>query len=292
MTLGQTVPDNSVAPGSPLHFPAAPDRFRWDTLSGVRADPLEALMSSHFPAHHGFTCRVRNRGSGASLLGVRDQVEADLDLLERAAGIPAVHFLRQVHGDDVHVVSGLARPAGPPFGDALVTRIPGTAVAIKAADCVPVLLADPVSGAVAGAHAGWRGTLARVVEKATLELAVEVGASPSRLAAVIGPAIRACCFEVGREVVSAFRENGHDVDRFAFRQRAAGRPHLDLVLANRQQLVEAGIREDMIEDADLCTRCEPAFHSYRREGPAVGRNWSVVVVGGERRQRLAPCAQV
>ena len=260
-----------------LHFPDPPDGFGWQPLGP--AEPMEVLASIRFPARHGFTCRVRTRQADAPPLGVRDGLETDLELLERAAGVQAVHTLRQVHGNDVQVLRSAVRPDAPAVGDALLTRIPRTAVAIKAADCVPVLLADPVSGAVAGAHAGWRGTLVRAVEAAARALAAEAGAPPSRLRAVIGPAIRSCCFEVGPEVVSAFREKGHDVDRIAVRPRAAGRPHLDLVLANRLQLVAAGVSEDRIEDAALCTRCQPAFHSYRREGPTVGRNWSVVVAG-------------
>lgn len=260
-----------------LHFPDPPDGFRWQPLGP--GEPLEVLASTRFPARHGFTGRVRTRQADAPPLGVRDTMEADLDLLEQAAGVHAVHALRQVHGNDVQVLHSAARTGAPALGDALVTRVPGTAVAIKAADCVPVLLADPASGAVAGTHAGWRGTLVRVVEAAAGALAAEAGVPPSRFRAVIGPAIRACCFEVGPEVVSAFREQGHDVDRFALRSRAAGRPHLDLVLANRLQLLAAGLPEDAIEDTGLCTRCQPVFHSYRREGPGVGRNWSVVVAG-------------
>ena len=260
-----------------LHFPDPPDGFRWQPLGP--GEQLEVLASIRFPARHGFTCRALTRQGEAPPFGVRDGLEADLGLLERAAGVQAVHALRQVHGNDVQVLRGVAPPDALAVGDALVTRIPRTAVAIKAADCVPVLLADPVSGAVAGVHAGWRGTLVRVVEAAARALAAEAGAPPSRFRAVIGPAIRACCFEVGPEVVSAFREQGHDVDRFALRSRAAGRPHLDLVLANRLQLLAAGLPEQAIEDAALCTRCQPAFHSYRREGPGVGRNWSVVVAG-------------
>ena len=262
---------------TPFRFPDPPDGFRWRTLGPGAA--LDVLASRRFPARHGFTCRVRTRQADAGPLGVRDRIEADLDLLERAAGVQAVHALRQVHGNDVQVLRRVARPAAPAAGDALVTGIPRTAVAIKAADCVPVLLADPVSGAVAGAHAGWRGTLVRVVEAAARALAAEAGASPSRLTAVIGPAIRACCFEVGPEVVSRFREKGHDVDRFARGPRAAGRPHLDLILANRLQLLATGLPEDAIADTGLCTRCEPVLHSYRREGPGVGRNWSVVAAG-------------
>lgn len=260
-----------------VRFPPAPDGFRWQPPSP--GDLLEVLAFPNFPVRHGFTCRVRSRKPDAPPLGVRDRMEPDLEALGRVFGIQALHSLRQIHGDEVYVVNGLTRPADPRSGDALVTRIPGTAVAIKAADCVPVLLADPVSGAVAGAHAGWRGTLMRVAAAATAALAAEAGAPPSRLRAIIGPAIRACCFEVGPEVVAAFREHGHEVDRFATRPSGAERPYLDLPLANRLQLHEAGLQEDAIEDAALCTRCQPVFHSYRREGPGVGRNWSVVVAG-------------
>ena len=266
---------------TPSHFPDPPDGFRWRRLGP--GEPLEVLASIRFPALHGFTCRAQTRQVDAPPLGVRDRPEADLALLERAAGVQAVHALRQVHGNDVQVLRTVARPDALAVGDALVTRIPRTAVAIKAADCVPVLLADPVSGAVAGAHAGWRGTLVRVVEAAARALAAEAGAPPPRLKAVIGPAIRACCYEVGPEVVSRFTEAGHDVDRFALRPRAAGRPHLDLVLANRLQLLAAGLPKDAVEDTGLCTRCQSVFHSYRREGPGVGRNWSVVAAGGRDR---------
>ena len=268
-----------------IALPDPPDGFRWQEFGSGAAnastsdEPIEALASERFPALHGFTCRVRNRQPDAPSLGVRDQADRDLKLLERATGAHVLHSLRQVHGNRVHVAADQARYPTPPPGDALVAGAAGSGVAIKAADCVPVLLADPVSGAVAGAHAGWRGTLVRVVEKAAHALAAEVGARPSRLAAVIGPAIRVCCFEVGPEVVSAFSENGHDVDGIAT-QPSRGRPHLDLPLANRLQLLAAGLREDAIQDAALCTRCHPAFHSYRREGPGVGRNWSVVVAGG------------
>ncbi len=273
------------APPAPFALPDPPDGFRWREFGSGAAnastsdEPIEALASERFPALHGFTCRVRNRQPDAPSLGVRDEAAADLELLERATGAHVLHSLRQVHGDRAHVAADQARYPTPPPGDALVVGAAGSGVAIKAADCVPVLLADPVSGAVAGAHAGWRGTVVRVVEKAAQALAAEVGARPSRLAAVIGPAIRVCCFEVGPEVVSAFSENGHDVDGIAT-QPSRGRPHLDLPLANRLQLLAAGLREDAIQDAALCTRCHPAFRSYRREGPGVGRNWSVVVAGG------------
>ena len=274
-----------------LAVPHPPDGFRWQEFGSGAAnastsgEPIEALVSERFPALHGFTCRVRNRQPDAPFLGVRDQPDRDLELLEHATGAHVLHSLRQVHGNRVQVAADRARYPTPPPGDALIACSANIGVAIKAADCVPVLLADPVSGAVAGVHAGWRGTLVRVAGKAARALAAEAGVPPSRLAAVIGPSIRACCFEVGPEVVSAFSEDGHDIGRIAIwphgeARLSRGRPHLDLVLANRLQLLDAGLREDAIEDTGFCTRCHPVFHSYRREGPGVGRNWSVVVAGG------------
>lgn len=266
-----------MSPCPPVRFPDPPAGFRWQSLGNDAS--LEVLASERFPVPHGFTCRVRNRRPEAPALGVRGAMDADLDLLEASSGLCALHSLWQVHGDRVRVAGDAGRSPDPPSGDALIAVTPGAGVAIKAADCVPVLVADPLSGAVAGAHAGWRGTLVRVVEKAARALAAEAGAPVSRLAAVIGPSIRACCFEVGSEVVSAFAETGHDVERFTVRPGAAGRPHLDLPLANRRQLLHAGLRDDAIQDVALCTRCHPVFHSHRREGPGVGRNWSLVAAG-------------
>ena len=172
-------------------------------------------------------------------------------------------------------------PATPePEADAVVTDAPGDGAAIKTADCVPVLLADPESGAVAGAHAGWRGTCRGVAGAAVRALVGRSGAAPHTLHAVIGPAIRACCFEVGPEVPEAFAAAGRDPTRItAEAPSPRGRPRLDIQLENRLQLVAAGLDPDRIRTANLCTRCEPAFHSYRREGPGVGRNWSLVAVG-------------
>ena len=257
-------------------FPDPPDGFVWRVLADPR-DRIEALVSTRFPILHGFTCRVRNRRPGAPALGVRNELDADLDLLGRVTGVLALHSMRQVHGAAVRVVSGDSGAWTPPESDALVARTPGLAVAVKAADCVPVLLADPLSGAVAGAHAGWRGAVAGVAEAAARTLAREADAPPSRLAAVIGPAIGACCFEVGPEVVTAFADAGLDPTRFTNNPLPGARPRLDLREANRRQLLDAGLDPARIHDAALCTRCHPAFHSYRREGPGVGRNWAFAV---------------
>ncbi len=171
-----------------------------------------------------------------------------------------------------------AAGAPPPEADGFVA-LPGAAGAvIKTADCVPVLLADPATGAVGGAHAGWRGSCLGVARAAVEALAEATGSAPSSFHALIGPAIGPCCFEVGPEVPAAFAAAGRDPARItAAAPSARGRPCLDLPKENRLQLLEAGLDASRVTVAEVCTRCEPAFHSYRREGSGVGRNWSVVV---------------
>lgn len=199
-------------------------------------------------------------------------------MLEAAAGAVVLHALVQVHGNEVRVVCGEPRPPVLPPGDALLTRTPGVGVAVKVADCAPVLLADPSSGAVAGAHAGWRGAVAGIAGKTARALARAADSFPQRLIALIGPAIRSCCLEIGPEVIAALAAAGRDPERITRRPARPGeRPHLDLPLENRRQLLEAGLRPAAIHDCGLCTRCHPAFHSYRREGPRVGRNWAFAV---------------
>ena len=128
----------------------------------------------------------------------------------------------------------------------------------RTADCVPLLLADPVRHLVAAVHAGWRGTAAGISRKTVETLCGEWGSNPADLQAVIGPCIGSCCFEVGEEVASQFP--GH-------LDRSAPRPHVDLVAANRQQLIAAGVPRAMIESLDFCTVCDPdRFHSFRRDG--------------------------
>jgi YfiH family protein len=172
----------------------------------------------------------------------------------------------------------LDQPA--PDADAAVTRDPGTAVAVVAADCVPILLADPATGAVAAVHAGWRGTCARVVAAAVNTLRQDCGVDPAGLIAAIGPSIGACCYEVGEELLRAFDEAGHSsIDRVEwFSRDAAGRLRLDLWRANADQLAHAGIRPANIHVAGLCTQTHrDVFESFRAEGDQAGRMAAIVV---------------
>jgi len=162
--------------------------------------------------------------------------------------------LKQVHAAGVVNVT---TPGDAGTGDALITATPGIWLEIRTADCVPLLLADPVRRIVAAVHAGWRGTAAEI-SRATVELLrIEWHSNPADLIAAIGPCIAPCCFEVGEEVADEFP--GYVI-------RTAPRPHVDLVSANRDQLLAAGLNASNIESLDLCTVCDPErFHSFRRD---------------------------
>lgn len=150
-------------------------------------------------------------------------------------------------------------------GDALITDRAGLAVSVRTADCYPILLADPVTRAVAAVHAGWRGTAARVVQETIARMHREFGTQPADLFAAIGPGIGECCYEVGEEVARQFG-----------RESAGG---IDLAAANRGQLLEAGVLPGRIHSLDLCTYCESRqFHSYRRDKDAAGRMISYIRV--------------
>ena len=195
----------------------------------------------------------------------------------------------QVHGRDVFAIRrGLPIAADPPSGDALVSDHPDVAIAVRAADCVPLLLADSRTGAVAAVHAGWRGTAAGIASAAVQALTDEFGSRPADLVAAIGPSIGPCCYDVGSELVDAFAAAGHPrhlIDRwFALKDRGSGFSDwkgsslvLDVAGANRDQLVLAGVPEDRIHLSGLCT----AMHlewltSYRAEKESAGRLAAVI----------------
>ena len=134
------------------------------------------------------------------------------------------------------------------------------------------------ANAVSAVHAGWRGTLVNVGRAAVEKLMGEKASSAEELHIAIGPAIRACCFEVGDEVVEAFVDAGRDADAIS-RPGLRDRRHVDLIEDNRRQLLSAGIRPDRIYDSGLCTACEnERFYSYRKEGKGVGGLMGVIGV--------------
>lgn len=166
--------------------------------------------------------------------------------------------------------------------DALTTAAPGVLLAVKSADCVPVILGDKRTGACAAAHAGWRGTVACIVERTLERMSAEYGTRAEDVRAAIGPAAGACCYEVGAEVIDAFRSNFEDADSL-FQPTREGHALIDLQRANRSQLIRAGVREERIHTAPFCTMCRTdLFFSYRREKSIHGRVGRLMSVIGRR----------
>jgi hypothetical protein len=185
--------------------------------------------------------------------------------LERAGRLL---LLRQVHGATVAAAPWDA----PPEADAARASEPGLLLGIQTADCLPVLLVDPVLRQVAVAHAGWRGTAQGVSRQAVLAL-VASGSRPRDLVAALGPGIGACCYEVGEELREAFGPTGASF----FRPGPKRKLHLDVRAANVRQLEDAGLPPESIHHVAQCTFCHPdLYHSYRRDGQGSGRMISYV----------------
>jgi hypothetical protein len=167
--------------------------------------------------------------------------------------------LRQIHSAACVLAAGRAGVLGQ--GDALLENTPGSVVAVKTADCLPILLVDERHRAVAAVHAGWRGTVAGIAQRAVEAMRAQFGSLARDLHAAIGPAIGECCYEVGPDVAAQFGQQG--------------RAHVDLAEANRRQLIDAGVTPDRIYASNLCTMCRSEeFHSFRRDKEAAGRLYS------------------
>jgi YfiH family protein len=146
------------------------------------------------------------------------------------------------------------------------------------ADCMPILLYDPETPAIASIHAGWRGTTEDVAGATVAAMQREFGSRPEQLRAFLGAAIGRCCYEVGDEVVSAWRDQAGDVADDAL-EWSGTRWHLDLRTANQLLLLRAGLSEPLIDFTAICTRCEPdAWFSHRGQGPLTGRFGALIAL--------------
>lgn len=208
-----------------------------------------------------------------------DTVRANLALVAGALGVEPsrLHVVSQVHGRAVREVGpGDAQgDVARTEADALVTRAPGVALGVRTADCVPVLVADLRSGAVAAIHSGWQGTEVDVVGAAVRALVARLDAAPT-LVAAIGPHLEACCFEVGDDV--AARLDACAPEALAVVRAGSARPHVDLRRIVRWQLIASGLPDAAIDDVRGCTRCEAAaFFSFRRDRERSGRQVAAIV---------------
>jgi len=200
--------------------------------------------------------------------------------LERAAAVLGVtstriHFLSQVHGRVAYILSGneVQSELVQREGDALASRAPGLACGVRSADCVPVLLADRRSGAVAAAHAGWRGAVKGVVSSAVE--ALRTLAPGAELIAAIGPHISLAAFEVSEDVAEKLLNASRDPEIV---DRSKPKPHVDLRRMLRAELHALGLAHSQIDDVPGCTFLQPEqFFSFRRDGKASGRHLSAIV---------------
>jgi hypothetical protein len=186
--------------------------------------------------------------------------------------------VKQVHGTDALVVDR-ALTSADRFSsgwDALVTDQRGIMVAVRTADCVPVLLYDPKRKIVAAVHAGWRGAVAGIVGKTITVMEARFGTVPEHVQVSIGPSAGVCCYEVDQTVLDKLPEACPDFQKVVRGQRG-GKAHLDLKLLIREQARNAGVRQDAITSVNLCTIChEDLFFSYRRDGTVFGTMVSAI----------------
>jgi YfiH family protein len=266
---------------------------------------------------HGFSSRVggssRAYGKGELNLGfTKEDSKAAVErnraaFLQKLGAVTKVRgaqtpwpliTIRQIHSDIIRFVD--SRPEEPLVGDGLITATPGLLLTVQTADCIPIILVDAKRHAAGVFHAGWRGTVKRIVEKGTGEMRRYFGSRPQDLKAAIGPGIQGCCYEVGDEVRINF-ESQFEYGAKLFREvkdsdpvrekypllfltaRAPGhselptRIFLDLVEANRRQLLAGGVPKKNIEASPFCTNCNPdSFFSYRAEKGKTGRMMAAV----------------
>lgn len=237
----------------------------------------------------GFRHAFFTRGGGVSAgpyaslnfsVAVGDSQENVDENLRRAAAVlgvavPRIYFASQIHGRNVLEVDGTEDRQAVLFreADAVLSRHPDVACAVRIADCVPVLLGDPATGDVAAVHAGWRGVVAGVVEHAVSSLGA--GRGTSGFVAAIGPHISVRAFEVSEDVARQLREASPDPDVV---NRTLGiKPHVDLRRIVRAQLRRAGLADDHIDDVAGCTVADPDLFSYRRDGKRSGRHLAAIV---------------
>ena len=282
-------------------------------LRSEKLSKLAWLVHAFSTRHGGVSCVY---GENALNLGFtkhdsRAVVERNRELFLRELGVangrrswPLVS-LRQIHSDLIHRID--RHPEKLLTGDGMVTDTPGLILAVQAADCLPIILADRKRRAVGVFHAGWRGTVKRIVEKGVGEMRKHFASDPSNLVAAIGPGVQGCCYEVGEEVRTRFeaqfayastlfrevKESDPVREKYPLlflTARASGHSELpvklflDLVEANRRQLLDAGVMAKNIETAGPCTACHTELlFSFRAEKGVTGR---LMGAAGIRRNKL------
>jgi len=225
-----------------------------------------------------YCCMNLGSGGGDS----PEKVERNLDKLCSALDITreSLVLMEQAHSNTVRAVEEPDNPLSGFGHDATITNLPGLALGVLVADCVPILLYDPAKRAVGAVHSGWKGTVSDVPGEAVEAMRQKYGSSPSDIMAAIGPAIGPCCYEVDGHVVDPLRTSMGEPDGL-LTDRGGGKWLLDLWKANTELLVRAGVERENIDVMGLCTSCNhERFYSYRKDGAKTGRMMGLVMLEG------------
>jgi len=268
--------------------------FYWRERDGVQALVCEQLETDGFI--NGFSTRMGGTSpmpnGSLNLAGFNeDSAENILENRRRFLKLFPGHWSLagcwQVHGTDIRVVGDAAeaKPAELSLGDtiycdAIVSNAANVLAGVKTADCVPILMGDRLTGGFAAVHAGWRGTLAGIVTHALSRLCTEYNSDAADVRVAIGPSASACCYEVGAEVVDAFKAK-YDESESLLTPTRIGHARIDLLKANWDQLTAAGVKAERIHTAPLCTMCRTdLFFSYRKEKASQGKVGRLMAVIG------------
>lgn len=265
--------------------------FFWREHDGVKVLVCGALEDASFV--NGFSTRVGGVSpfpeNSLNLAGFDDDTAENIyenrrRFLTAFRGDFQLALAWQVHGDTIRTVS-TPEDAGDSKmqADAVMSNMRGILAAVKTADCVPVLIGDPTTGAFVAVHAGWRGTAQSIVRKAVVKLSETYGAKTSDIIAAIGPAASCKNYEIGREVINDFKNNFGEVSKQYFTATRDDHALIDLHAANRDQLIDAGLADKNISTAPLCTmERSDLFFSYRREKQDFGKTGRLLSVIGRR----------
>ena len=259
------------------------------------ADPVPQLLAHPFPDGVEAFSTTRQGGVGQGNYAEfnvndycgddKETIAANRRALCRLLDIPSSHlvFPHQTHGVDVRRIDrpffGLSPSEKSNYlegVDAVITDMRGVCIGVSTADCIPVLLYDPVHQVTAAIHAGWRGTVERIVRRTVRVMTETYHTQPRDLFAVIGPGISLARFEVGQEVYDRFAQSDFPMEQIA---RRYAKWHIDLPLCNRQQLIDSGLHEDRIHDCAICTYDHAdRFFSARRLGIRSGRILTAIMM--------------
>jgi len=249
------------------------------------------ILSAAGVSCHGFTTRhegvsrppYNSFNLGSATLDSPHNVQGNRSILARAFGARAERLVTvtQVHGTDLLVMD----TPNPDYAhflklecDGLITNQIGVMIGVCVADCVPLLLLDPTKGVVAALHAGWKGTAGEIGKKGVEAFVAMFDSRPRDILAAIGPGIGSCCYEVDTPVMDVFRKKNRGWEMFS-RETGPGKWRLDLVVANRSQLIAAGLAEENVETTPLCVSCEhDLFFSHRRDNGETGRQMGFIML--------------